>query len=74
MGERDVTVLPRETSHFGFFKYGTDDELLPMDQTEVYVNDQLGLKQMNEAGKIKFYTHNTLRCVAGCCDALILLY
>ena len=57
MGDRDVTVLPRETSHFGFFKYGTDDELLPMDQTEVYVNDQLGLKQMNEAGKIKFYTH-----------------
>ena len=36
MGERDVTVIPRETAHFGFYKENSTDEVEPMPETKAW--------------------------------------
>lgn len=49
----DLVVTPKETSHFGYWK---DGELKPLQQLEIYTKDRVGLKKMDEAGKVDFLT------------------
>merc|ERR1712025_1538618 len=51
----DTTVEPRETSHFEFYAPGQDKEILPLRESPLYLEDWIGLKQMDEAGKLHFY-------------------
>jgi palmitoyl-protein thioesterase len=50
----DTIVVPTETSHFGFYKSGSDKETITMEETELYIKDKLGLKKMKEEGKLEF--------------------
>lgn len=49
---KDTMIIPKETAHFGF--YNEKKEVVDFTQTDVYVNDTLGLKTLNEQGKLIF--------------------
>ncbi|XP_056174140.1 uncharacterized protein LOC115663600 isoform X1 [Syzygium oleosum] len=54
MFEQDSVLVPKETSWFGYYPDGTDDTVLPAQETELYIEDWIGLKTLDEAGKVKF--------------------
>jgi len=56
MAEDDTMVKPKESEHFGFFKDGTNSQLVAMKDAPWYVEDWFGLKALDEAGKIKFHS------------------
>lgn len=52
----DTIVQPVETSWFGFYKPGSDTELMTLEESEIFTKDRLGLKKMKEDGKLVFLT------------------
>ncbi|XP_068248070.1 palmitoyl-protein thioesterase 1-like isoform X3 [Palaemon carinicauda] len=50
----DTTVYPNESQWFGFYASGQNEEVLPLRETRLYEEDRLGLKEMDEAGKLHF--------------------
>ncbi|PON70206.1 Palmitoyl protein thioesterase [Trema orientale] len=54
MFEHDTVVIPKETSWFGYFPDGTFDSVLPPQETKLYTEDWIGLRTLDEAGKVKF--------------------
>ncbi|KAK6162640.1 hypothetical protein DH2020_002481 [Rehmannia glutinosa] len=52
--EKDVILVPKETSWFGYFPDGSWETVLPAQQTTLYTEDWIGLKTLDEAGKVKF--------------------
>lgn len=50
----DTMVQPRISSHFGWYKSGQDKVTVPLNETMLYAQDWLGLKQVDEAGKLVF--------------------
>ncbi|KDD74445.1 palmitoyl protein thioesterase [Helicosporidium sp. ATCC 50920] len=47
----DDMVVPKESAHFGFFN-GT--RLIPMRESDMYLEDWIGLKELDTAGRIVF--------------------
>ncbi|XP_048320187.2 uncharacterized protein LOC107430325 [Ziziphus jujuba] len=56
MSAHDSVLIPRETSWFGYYPDGSFDPVLPPNQTKLYTEDWIGLKTLDEAGKVKFIT------------------
>lgn len=56
MAEEDSMVHPKESEHFGYFKDGSRSELVAMREAPWYKEDWFGLKTLDEAKKIEFYT------------------
>ncbi|MCD7470554.1 hypothetical protein HAX54_010517 [Datura stramonium] len=54
MFENDDVVIPKESSWFGFYQDGTYSQILPPQQTNLYVEDLFGLQTLDKAGKVKF--------------------
>ncbi|KAF7056318.1 hypothetical protein CFC21_063735 [Triticum aestivum] len=54
MFENDIVVIPRETSWFGYYPDGAFEPVLPPQQTKLYQEDWIGLKALDEAGRVKF--------------------
>ncbi|XVF33607.1 hypothetical protein REPUB_Repub17cG0182600 [Reevesia pubescens] len=54
MFEDDTVLIPKETSWFGYFPDGAFDPILPPQETKLYKEDWIGLKTLDEAGKVKF--------------------
>nr|NP_001298989.1 palmitoyl-protein thioesterase 1 precursor [Papilio xuthus]BAM18109.1 palmitoyl-protein thioesterase 1 [Papilio xuthus] len=52
--ESDSIVQPRETEWFGFYAPGQAKVLQSLEQSDLYVQDRLGLKKMEESGKLVF--------------------
>jgi len=52
----DATVVPRGTEWFGFYKLGQAQEMLAYNETALYIEDWIGLKTLDEAGKLDFLT------------------
>merc|ERR1712038_287743 len=50
----DTMVEPRESSHFEFYVPGQADVILPLRESPLYVEDRIGLKVLDEAGKLHF--------------------
>lgn len=50
----DNMVQPRESEWFGFYKDYQDTEVIPMVETQLYKEDWIGLKQLNESGRMEF--------------------
>ncbi|CAG8474457.1 3439_t:CDS:2, partial [Acaulospora colombiana] len=48
----DVTVKPRDTSWFSF--YDEEGDIVPVHQQPLYKQDWIGLKKLDEAGKLIF--------------------
>ncbi|KAK6727734.1 hypothetical protein RB195_005425 [Necator americanus] len=50
----DNMVVPKESSWFGFYKEGDLDTILPMNETKLYQEDRIGLKKLDETGRLHF--------------------
>jgi len=50
----DTMVQPLSSEWFGFYEPGQDVIEAPLEETAIYKEDRLGLKVMNEAGKLVF--------------------
>jgi len=51
---QDGMVVPKESEWFGFYTPGQAQEIMPMNQSALYTEDWIGLKQMDADGKLKF--------------------
>jgi len=58
MFNQDTMVQPKESSWFGFYAYGQDTQVVPLRKSQLYVEDWLGLKQMDSQGKLAFLSVN----------------
>ncbi|EEF50269.1 Palmitoyl-protein thioesterase 1 precursor, putative [Ricinus communis] len=56
MFEQDTVLIPKETSWFGYYPDGAFSPVLPVQETKLYTEDWIGLKTLDEAGKVKFLT------------------
>ncbi|XP_044481334.1 palmitoyl-protein thioesterase 1-like isoform X3 [Mangifera indica] len=54
MFEQDKVLIPKETSWFGYYPDGSFDTILSAQETPLYIEDWIGLKTLDEAGKVKF--------------------
>ncbi|XP_017969578.1 PREDICTED: palmitoyl-protein thioesterase 1 isoform X3 [Theobroma cacao] len=54
MFEDDTVLIPKETSWFGYYPDGSFDSVLPAQETKLYKEDWIGLKTLDEAGRVKF--------------------
>jgi len=54
MFQDDAVLIPRETAWFGYYPDGAFDPVLPPQKTKLYEEDWIGLKTLDEAGRVKF--------------------
>lgn len=54
MFENETVLVPKETSWFGFYQDGSSEQVLPPQQTKLYIEDWIGLRTLDEAGKVKY--------------------
>ena len=52
MSHNEKIIEPRESCHFCFYKQGSKTELMPLEQTDIYKNDTLGLKILHESSRL----------------------
>ncbi|XP_044281210.1 palmitoyl-protein thioesterase 1 isoform X2 [Varanus komodoensis] len=50
----DTMVDPPASEWFGYYRSGQSKETIPLKETSLYTEDRLGLKEMDEAGKLMF--------------------
>jgi len=48
----DTVVQPRESSWFSWYQSGQDKTVVPMNETDLYKEDRIGLKFLNENGRL----------------------
>ncbi|CAL1375914.1 unnamed protein product [Linum trigynum] len=54
MFDDDKVVIPRETSWFGYYPDGEFEPVLPPQETKLYIEDWIGLRKLDEAGRVHF--------------------
>ncbi|KAL3082604.1 hypothetical protein niasHT_038193 [Heterodera trifolii] len=54
----DHKLVPKETAWFGFYADNDTQTIVPMEQTEIYKQDRIGLKTLNESNRLHFLTFN----------------
>ncbi|XP_047340857.1 palmitoyl-protein thioesterase 1-like [Impatiens glandulifera] len=54
MFEDDKVLVPKETSWFGYFSDGSRDKVLPAQETTLYQEDWIGLRSLDEAGRVQY--------------------
>jgi len=52
----DETVIPRESSHFEFYAPGQSEAVLPLRESQLYIEDFIGLRSLDEAGNLTFFS------------------
>ena len=55
MFNQDEIVVPKESAHFRFYRPGQDVEVLALEESSLYQDNLIGLKTLNEQGKLHFY-------------------
>jgi len=50
--KEDTTIIPRESSHFGYYIPGQDNLTRPLEETPLYLEDWLGLRTLDETGRL----------------------
>ncbi|XP_055639690.1 lysosomal thioesterase PPT2 homolog isoform X1 [Toxorhynchites rutilus septentrionalis] len=53
-GPDDGVITPWESSHFGY--YNRTDDVIPCKQRKIYLEDRIGLKTLDESGRLKLVT------------------
>lgn len=51
--EQDSVIIPRESSHFGFYAPGQDSIILSMRDTQLYKEDWIGLAALDRSNRVK---------------------
>ncbi|KAF9603201.1 hypothetical protein IFM89_034534 [Coptis chinensis] len=54
MFEHDTVLIPKETAWFGYYPDGAFNPVLPPQETTLYIEDWIGLRTLDETGKVKF--------------------
>ncbi|KAM3403399.1 hypothetical protein ACQJBY_006878 [Aegilops geniculata] len=54
MFQDDAVLIPRETAWFGYYPDGAFNPVLPPQETKLYTEDWIGLRTLDEAGRVKF--------------------
>ncbi|KAL8238502.1 hypothetical protein R6Q59_015069 [Mikania micrantha] len=54
MFDKESVLVPKETSWFGYFPDGAWDPVLPAQETRLYIEDWIGLRTLDETGRVKF--------------------
>ncbi|KAK6117458.1 hypothetical protein DH2020_048785 [Rehmannia glutinosa] len=54
MFEHDTVLIPKETSWFGYYPDGAFNPVLTPQQTDLYTEDWIGLKTLDDAGRLKY--------------------
>ncbi|KAL4143310.1 hypothetical protein QTP88_005656 [Uroleucon formosanum] len=54
MFTNDTMVIPKESEWFAFYSPGQDKEIMPLEQSVSYLTDRLGLKVLEESGRLHF--------------------
>ncbi|KAM5573015.1 hypothetical protein ABKV19_012851 [Rosa sericea] len=54
MFEQDNVLVPRETSWFGYYPDGAFNSIIGPEQTDLYIEDWIGLRTLDEAGRVKY--------------------
>nr|XP_043628939.1 palmitoyl-protein thioesterase 1 [Erigeron canadensis] len=54
MFDKDTVLIPKETSWFGYYPDGAWEPILPPQETRLYIEDWIGLRTLDEAGRVKF--------------------
>jgi len=52
----DTIVVPNTSAWFEFYSVNETKTVVPLQQSQMYLEDWLGLKQLDEAGRLKLYT------------------
>lgn len=52
MALNDTVVYPKESEQFGFYAWGGSKDIVQFKDTDTYKNDWIGLRTLDEAGKI----------------------
>jgi len=52
--DSDSIVVPRESEWFGFYENGNNNNVIPYNATKLYKKDTIGIKTLNEKGKLIF--------------------
>lgn len=50
--EHDRMVIPRESSLFGFYEAGSTSKIVPLERSELYTQDKLGLRSMSDMKRL----------------------
>ncbi|XP_071917261.1 uncharacterized protein [Coffea arabica] len=53
MFQEDGVVKPKESSLFGYYADGIPGPVLPLQQTRLYTEDWIGLRTLDETGRLK---------------------
>ncbi|KYQ90485.1 palmitoyl-protein thioesterase 1 [Tieghemostelium lacteum] len=48
----DTIVIPRESEWFGFYTPGSDKDIQTMEETDLYIEDWIGLRYLDENGQV----------------------
>jgi len=51
---KDTMVQPIESEWFGYYKPGSDTQVIPLQETQLYKEDWIGMKTLDEANKLAF--------------------
>ncbi|KAJ7952551.1 palmitoyl-protein thioesterase 1-like [Quillaja saponaria] len=54
MFQHDTVLIPKETSWFGYYPDGSFQPVLSPQQTKLYTEDWIGLRSLDEAGRVKY--------------------
>ncbi|KAF8412444.1 hypothetical protein HHK36_000408 [Tetracentron sinense] len=54
MFEQDTVLIPKETSWFGYYPDGAFKPVLPPQETKLYTEDWIGLKTLDDSGRVKY--------------------
>lgn len=56
---KDSMVRPRESEWFGFYKPGQGETIMRLNESALYTEDRLGLREMNKQGKLHFLSSDS---------------
>lgn len=62
MALNDTTVIPKESTHHGFWEWNNKGTLITMEETDGYKGDWIGLRTLNEANKIVKLSFEGVHC------------
>uniref|UniRef100_A0A7N0UPI4 Palmitoyl-protein thioesterase 1 n=1 Tax=Kalanchoe fedtschenkoi TaxID=63787 RepID=A0A7N0UPI4_KALFE len=76
MFEHDTVLIPKETAWFGYYPDGAFTPILPANETALYIEDWIGLKTLDEAGKVQFVSvpGNHLEISESCMQEYVVPY
>jgi palmitoyl-protein thioesterase len=52
-------VFPHQSEQFGFYAENDISKIIPLRESQLYINDSLGLKIMDQQSRIKFLESDT---------------